>query len=453
MAKANAKKSGFNPRTIKHNDLSMVLKLAYETQDSIMVWGAPGIGKSDGFRRFADEQFPLKNSKSTLMKLVNFDKQIDHTQKQLEAETKDSAKEKELTARLTQLQAEKKKFESKLIDQEFNFIDFRLSQIEPTDLRGIPVPHETNGGKLLVHWCPPAMLTLPEDWVGVILFDELNSAIPIVQAAAYQLFLDRRVGELVIPDGALITAAGNRDSDNGVTFAMANPLADRMTHFELVADFDQFKAYALRNNIEAGIIAFLDQSPDALNTLGEDTNSYAKGSTPRSLTVMSDYEHTFARLVKSGEMTNSDVIKMRQRIAEGRLGQDIANKYCRYREDNMELLTPEEILSMDENKHFEFKKEWGTSHIYFMLQSTMSAVFDEFNKKAVGEISEEEYSFRCGNFLRFLHELVENMKSEEFLMMGLTQMVGLDRTIFKNVKYFSEISKRYRTVFEKLTSL
>ena len=66
-------------------------------------------------------------------------------------------------------------------------IDIRLSQMEPSDLRGIPF-REGN----LVEWAIPAMLPEAQRHgaQGVLFLDEITSAVPSVSAAAYQLILD-----------------------------------------------------------------------------------------------------------------------------------------------------------------------------------------------------------------------------------------------------------------------
>ena len=92
------------------------------------------------------------------------------------------------------------------------FIDLRLALMDPTDLKGIPFYDKESHSAL---WAPPAFL--PRDGTGILFLDELNSAPPSVQASAYQLILDRKVGEYELPDGWAIVSAGNRESDRGVT--------------------------------------------------------------------------------------------------------------------------------------------------------------------------------------------------------------------------------------------
>src|SRR3989338_3103127 len=140
-------------------------------------------------------------------------------------------------------------------------IDIRLSQMEPTDLRGIPF---RNGA--VVEWAIPAMLPDPErhGMEGILFLDEITSAAPTVSAAAYQLLLDRRLGEYQVPPGWAIFAAGNRQGDRGVTYSMPAPLANRFSHFEVETHLDDWVAWAYANNIDERIIAFLRFRPERL---------------------------------------------------------------------------------------------------------------------------------------------------------------------------------------------
>jgi len=49
----------------------------------------------------------------------------------------------------------------------------------------------------------------------------------MTQAGCYQLILDRKLGEYVLPDGWVVIAAGNPASERGVHFAMPRPLRNR----------------------------------------------------------------------------------------------------------------------------------------------------------------------------------------------------------------------------------
>ena len=140
-------------------------------------------------------------------------------------------------------------------------IDVRLSQMEPSDLRGIPFRVGD-----LVEWAIPALLpsTARHGARGVLFLDEITSAAPTVSAAAYQLILDRRLGEYRVPDGWAIFAAGNRQGDRGVTYSMPAPLANRFSHFSVDVHLDDWVAWAYAHSIDERIIAFLRFRPELL---------------------------------------------------------------------------------------------------------------------------------------------------------------------------------------------
>lgn len=140
-------------------------------------------------------------------------------------------------------------------------IDIRLSQMEPSDLRGIPFRVEDR-----VEWAVPAILPNEERHGnrGILFLDEITSAPPAVSAAAYQLILDRRLGEYEVPGHWAIFAAGNRQGDRGVTYTMPAPLANRFSHFEVDTHLDDWVAWAYANDIDERVIAFLRFRPEML---------------------------------------------------------------------------------------------------------------------------------------------------------------------------------------------
>ena len=143
---------------------------------------------------------------------------------------------------------------------QLKFIDVRLSQLAPTDLRGLPVAE-----KGVSKWFPPEFL--PQQGRGILFLDEINMAPPAMQGMAQQLILDRRVGSYVVPDGWFVWAAGNRKEDRAGVFEMPAPLANRFLHLQVEPDFESFKAYALGQGIHEQIIAFLSFRPSLLHKL------------------------------------------------------------------------------------------------------------------------------------------------------------------------------------------
>ncbi|MEA2091779.1 MAG: MoxR family ATPase [Campylobacterota bacterium] len=161
-------------------------------------------------------------------------------------------------------------------EKEIGFIDLRLALMDPTDLKGIPFYDKESHTAL---WAPPAFL--PKSGEGILFLDELNSAAPSVQASAYQLILDRKVGEYELPSGWAIVAAGNHERDRGVTYRMPSPLANRFVHFEMEVDADDWKFWAYKKEIDGRIISYISYKTEHLFTFeaAHDVKSFA---TPRS---------------------------------------------------------------------------------------------------------------------------------------------------------------------------
>jgi hypothetical protein len=142
---------------------------------------------------------------------------------------------------------------------DIDFIDIRLSQREPVDLRGLPVP---NGDH--VDWLLASEWPRDPDSRGIILFDEITAADRALQVAAYEIILDRRLGDLYqLPKGWLVMAAGNRNTDQAVAYSFSSALANRFCHLELEADVDSWTRWALQQDLVPEVIAFVRYQSDA----------------------------------------------------------------------------------------------------------------------------------------------------------------------------------------------
>ncbi|MBD2205093.1 MoxR family ATPase [Calothrix sp. FACHB-1219] len=165
---------------------------------------------------------------------------------------------------------------------QIDFVDVRLSQLAPTDLRGLPVAEDGTS-----KWYPPEFL--PREGKGILFLDELNMAPPAMQGVAQQLILDGRVGSYVVPEGWFVWAAGNRKEDRAAVFDMPSPLANRFLHLQVETDFDSFKAYALSTGVHEQIIAFLSFRPSLLHKLDPQQPSWPS---PRSWVMASQLHAT-----------------------------------------------------------------------------------------------------------------------------------------------------------------
>ena len=205
--------------------------LSPKTLPSVMLWGPPGIGKSQAVRKIA---------------------------KDLERET---GKRAVVT-------------------------DVRLLLFNPIDLRGIPT---ANADKTLAVWLKPQIFQMDgsNKVINVLFLDEISAAPQSVQAAAYQITLDRVVGEHKLPDNCIVIAAGNRVTDKSVAFKMPKALANRLCHIEVTGGFDSWRKWAIENAIHEKVVGFLSFRADYLMSFDSSGDDLAF-ATPRSWEMVSN---------------------------------------------------------------------------------------------------------------------------------------------------------------------
>ena len=202
-----------------------------KTVPSVMLWGPPGVGKSQGVRQIAS---------------------------MIEDKT----------------------------GKEVRVTDVRLLLFNPIDLRGIPT---ANADKTLAVWLKPQIFHMDpsNNIVNILFLDEISAAPQSVQAAAYQITLDRVVGEHRLPDNCIVIAAGNRTTDKSVAFKMPKALANRLLHIEIEGSFDSWKKWAISSGINDKVIGFLSFRQGFL--MGFDAGSEDLAfPTPRSWEMVSN---------------------------------------------------------------------------------------------------------------------------------------------------------------------
>ena len=157
-------------------------------------------------------------------------------------------------------------------DKDLELIDLRISQLAPTDIRGLPY---TKDGR--AYFAPPSFL--PTSGEGILFLDELNMASPSVMGIAQQLILDRQVGDYKVPEGWFIVAAGNRTEDRAAISQMPAPVANRFIHFHIDSSLDSLKEYAIGAGINEKILAFLNFRPQLLYNFEKNQSAWPS---PRS---------------------------------------------------------------------------------------------------------------------------------------------------------------------------
>lgn len=173
-------------------------------------------------------------------------------------------------------------------EKSFSLIDCRVSQLDASDLRGLPFPAANVTRWLIPNW-------LPTGGEGILFLDEMNLAPPSIQAACYQLIHDRRLGDYQLPEGWAVVAAGNRSIDRAAVFVMAAPLKNRFGHIHVrIPTFvesdkgknDGWDNWAITNGVKTDIVAFLAFKQTYLFKFSTDTKDDAF-PTPRSWVMAS----------------------------------------------------------------------------------------------------------------------------------------------------------------------
>lgn len=181
----------------------------------------------------------------------------------------------------------------KYVGSDVEMIDLRLSQLAPTDLRGLPATYTTNTGKRKATFAPTDSLPDQDSKnVGVLLLDEFNMATPAMQGLAQQLILDGKVGDYVLPVGWLIMGAGNRKTDQAAVNQMPAPVSNRFSHFDVSMREEEVISYAINHQWPEEITSFLKANPDMIHKFDQSAQAWPS---PRSWAVAASQYHLFSR--------------------------------------------------------------------------------------------------------------------------------------------------------------
>jgi|TARA_B110000503_G_scaffold25188_1_gene39758 hypothetical protein len=278
-------------------------------------------------------------------------------------------------------------------------IDIRLSLWEPTDIKGIPY-FDSNSGTMV--WGAPSELPSAEfaaQYDNIVLFlDEMNSAAPSVQAAAYQLILNRKVGTYKLPDNVMIVAAGNREADKGVTYRMPAPLANRFIHLELAVNWEDYFSWAVANKIHKDVLGYLTFAKKDLYDFDPKSPSRSF-ATPRSWSFVS-------------ELLEDDIDESTTtNLVAGAVGEGLAVKFMAHRKVASSMPNPTDILLGK-------VKEMKSKEISAMYSLTVSLCYE---LKEADNANDKKFNDKVNNFLRFA---MDNFDTELVVMgikLALTQ--------------------------------
>ena len=273
-------------------------------------------------------------------------------------------------------------------------IDLRMAQMEPTDIRGIPFFNKDNGK---MDWAPP--VDLPDEEfasqypIVVLFLDEMNSAPPSVQAAGYQLILNRRVGKYKLPDNVVIVAAGNRDSDKGVTYRMPMPLANRFIHLEMKADFTSWQNWAVNHNIHKDVVGYLSFAKQDMYDFDAKSSSRAF-ATPRSWCFVSD-------------LLDDDMdVDTQFNLIAGCVGEGLAVKFSAHRKISGRLPEPADILSGK-------VKDLAVKEISAMYALTIAMCYELKDATENKTVDQKQFHVMADNFFSYM---MNNFETELVVM-------------------------------------
>jgi hypothetical protein len=301
-------------------------------------------------------------------------------------------------------------------------IDLRLGQMEPTDIRGIPFYNKESGK---MDWAEPVDLPTAEfasQYPIVVLFlDEMNSAAPSVQAAAYQLILNRRVGKYFLPENVVLVAAGNRESDKGVTYRMPTPLANRFIHQEMRVDFSSYQEWAVNNNIHKDVVGYLSFAKQDLYDFDPKSASRAF-ATPRSWTFVSQ--------ILEDEDGDDDTI---MNLIAGTVGEGLAVKFMAHRKVAGRMPRPEDILSGKE-------KDLNVKEVSAMYSLVISMCY-ELKGAIEKKVPDKQFHEMADHFFKYMMQNFET----ELVVMGARIALTTYNLPFQptKLKNFDEFHNRF----------
>ena len=304
-----------------------------------------------------------------------------------------------------------------------HMIDLRMAQMEPTDIRGIPFFNKDLG---VMDWAPPIELPTEElasQYPCIVLFlDEMNSAPPAVQAAGYQLVLNGRVGKYVLPKNVHIVAAGNRDSDKGVTYRMPMPLANRFIHLEMRPDFASWQNWAIENQVHEDVVGYLSFAKQDLYDFDAKSSSRAF-ATPRTWTFVS-------QLLQEDDMDSETLYN----LVAGTVGEGLATKFVAHRKIASKMPNPSDILSGK-------VKDLDVKEISAMYSLTISMCYELKSALETDKVDNKKFHEMCDNFFGYIMANFET----ELVVMGAkvalkTYKLPIEPSQLKN---FDDFHKRY----------
>lgn len=310
--------------------------------------------------------------------------------------------------------------------------DIRLALYDPTDVKGMPYFDSVDK---MMKWAQSVEFPSDPNSTDIIFLDELPSAPPAVQAACYQLILNKQIGNYKLPKGVSIVAAGNRTSDRGVVYKIPAPLVNRFCIGTLEVNFEDFFDWSVNNKVHPSVLGFLQTYKNELSNFDPKSASMAFAS-PRSWKTVSDLLYVCE---EDRECTEDHILD----LVSGSIGDGLALKFITQRRIHADLPNPTDILngepSVAKIKIKEISAKYSISvalcyELSNLYKASKSDTIDESAKKK----SVATFNRSLDNFLGWLMNNLE----DEFVVMAVTilyqnyKLSGLDFSKSENGKAF-----------------
>lgn len=309
-------------------------------------------------------------------------------------------------------------------------IDMRLLIMEPTDIKGIPFYcPETN----TMRWARPGELPGENEIElhnAILFLDEITAAPQSVQAAAYQLVLNRRVGTYELPAGIKIAAAGNRVTDRAVSNHMPSALKNRFVHFTLKATFEDWEGWAVKNRLHADIVGYLKANPGNLCNFDPKSQDYAF-ATPRTWAFVND--------VYDPELPET----MNRQLVGGTVGQGLAVEFMAHVRLKGTLPTPADILSGKVERLTDKQKSVSPSALYSLTVGLCYALTEVMDSIRAAGKDEDSKEWKTASD-RFLGFMMNNMGAEMVIMGAMVALRTYKLPLNDESEQFEEFFQKYR---------
>jgi hypothetical protein len=234
--------------------------------------------------------------------------------------------------------------------------------MDPTDVVGCPM---TVGD--VTKFLPPEdflkmtdhpMLTEEQKGPMVFCLDDLAASNEQVFAALFRMIQKHEVGGWRMRDNVRLIGTGNRVEDKAAARELPTALNNRFVHFNLRFNLDEWRYWAVLNNVQPQVVGFIQVNPQWINTFDEAKKSGEPAfATPRSVV-------TASRIQESLGLTHPDLF-----IAlAGCCGEAWAYNYTAFLKHAEMMIPPEEILKDPKNARMPKDQEID------ILHSTISAL-------------------------------------------------------------------------------